>query len=247
VSENRVVLITGASRGIGAATAKLAAKRGWDVALNYLSNADAADSVAASCRSEGVDVLVVRADVADEVAVVEMFVEVAEHFGRLDALVNNAAILGVQGTFDSFDGDRLRAVVNTNVLGAMYVAREALRLMISAQSGVIVNVGSRASTIGSANEYVDYAATKGAMDTLTTGLSVEAGPHGIRVNCVRPGLIRTDMHASGGEPGRVDRLESVVPMRRGGKAGEVAAAIVWLMSDEASYVSGAMIDVSGGR
>jgi len=247
VSENRVVLITGASRGIGAATAILAAKRGWNVAINYLSNAAAADAVAASCRSEGVEAVVVRADVADEAAVVEMFKDVAKHFGRLDALVNNAGILGTQGTFDGFDGDRLRAVVNTNVLGAMYVAREALRLMIRAQTGVIVNVGSRASTLGSANEFVDYAATKGAIDSLTTGLSIEAGPHGIRVNCVRPGLIRTDIHASSGEAGRVDRLQHGVPMGRGGEADEVAAAIVWLMSEEASYVSGAMIEVSGGR
>ena len=246
-SDRRVVLVTGASRGIGAATAVLAARRGWNVVVNYASNAAAADKVVEQCVEAGVDAFAIGADVADEQAVVALFEEIDDQYGRLDAVVNNAGVLGQQGTFDTFDGDRLRWVVEVNVLGAMYVAREAAKRMRAAESGTIVNVSSRASTLGSANEYVDYAASKGAVDTLTTGLAVELGPFGVRVNCVRPGPIHTDIHASGGEPNRIDRVKANIPMGRGGHVDEVANTIVWLMSDEASYVSGALIDVAGGR
>ena len=246
-SDRRVVLVTGASRGIGAATAVLAARRGWNVVVNYASNAAAADKVVEQCVEAGVDAFAIGADVADEQAVVALFEEIDDQYGRLDAVVNNAGVLGQQGTFDTFDGDRLRWVVEVNVLGAMYVAREAAKRMRVAESGTIVNVSSRASTLGSANEYVDYAASKGAVDTLTTGLAVELGPLGVRVNCVRPGPIHTDIHASGGEPNRIDRVKANIPMGRGGHVDEVANTIVWLMSDEASYVSGALIDVAGGR
>ncbi len=246
-AQRQVVLITGASRGIGAATAIAAAAAGYDVVVNYATRRDAAADVAAQCRAHGADVVLAQADVADEQAVVAMFAVINQQFGRLDALVNNAGILGRQGTFDSFEGDRLRRTVGVNVLGAMYVAREALTMMIAQGCGSIVNVGSRASTLGSAGEYVDYAATKGAIDTLTIGLAHEAGPHGIRVNCVRPGVITTEIHASGGEPNRVERVAAGVPLRRGGTPAEVADTIVWLLSNDASYVSGAFVDVGGGR
>lgn len=242
-----LVLVTGASRGIGASTAVLAARRGWDVVVNYASNAAAADSVVERCVDAGVDAVAIGADVSDEIAVEALYREIDDQFGRLDAVVNNAGVLGPQGTFDTFDGDRLRRVVEINVLGAMYVAREAARRMMASGGGSIVNVSSRASVLGSAGEYVDYAATKGAVDTLTIGLATELGPHGVRVNAVRPGVIDTDIHASGGEPGRVLRVAPNIPLRRGGHADEVAATIVWLMSDDASYVSGTMLDVAGGR
>ena len=242
-----VVVVTGGSRGIGAATAVKAGESGWSVCVNYRSEKAAADAVARECRSHGVEAMAHRADVADEEQVVNLFATAERDLGPVAGLVNNAGILGKQGRFSSFEIDRLRDVVNTNVLGAMLCAREAARLMEPRKAGSIVNVSSRASVLGSANEYVDYAATKGAVDSLTVGLANELGPSGIRVNAVRPGLIDTDIHASGGDPGRVERLAVNVPMRRGGTAEEVANTIVWLLSDQASYVSGSFVEVSGAR
>lgn len=242
-----VVVITGASRGIGAATAVRAAGQGWSVCVNYRADKTAADGVARECRSLGVDAMAHRCDISDETQVVNLFETAERDLGPVTALVNNAGVLGTQGRFTSFDVDRLRHVIDTNVLGAMLCAREAARLMEPRRAGTIVNVSSRASVLGSANEYVDYAATKGAVDSLTVGLANELGPLGIRVNAVRPGLIHTEIHASGGDPGRVQRLAANVPMQRGGEADEVAATIVWLMSQEASYVSGSFVEVSGAR
>lgn len=245
-----VVVITGASRGIGAATAVEAAKAGYDVAINYLNNAEEAKKVASRVRNAGRRAYVHQADVSNEAEVIELFDAAAEELGAVTSLVNNAGVLFSQGRFESFDAERLRKVLEINVLGAMFCAREAARRMSTGNrgpGGSIVNVSSAASVLGSPNEYVDYAATKGAMDSMTIGLAKELAREGVRVNAVRPGLIRTDIHASGGEEGRVDRLASAVPMGRGGEASEVASVIVFLMSDAASYVTGELINVSGGR
>ncbi len=244
------ILITGGSRGIGAATARLAAERGYAVCLTYLRHPDAADTVVRRIAARGGTARAVQADVASEPDVVRLFRTVDETVGRLDALVNNAGILEVQARVDQMDARRLEAVFSTNVIGSFLCCREAIRRMSTRhgrRGGAIVNVSSAAARLGSANEYVDYAASKGAIDTLTIGLSREVGEEGIRVNAVRPGLIDTDIHASGGEPGRVQRLSAAVPMKRGGQPEEVAAAILWLLSDDASYVNGAIVDVTGGR
>ena len=246
---SKVMLVTGGSRGIGAAVAKLAARRGYAVGVNYRTHADAADAVVAEIRREGGQALAIQADVSQEDQVLGMFHTLDERLGRLDALVNNAGILEKQMRVDDMDADRLLRVLSTNVIGAFLCAREAVRRMSTrhgGQGGAIVNVSSAAARLGSPNEYVDYAASKGALDTLTIGLSKEVAPEGIRVNGVRPGTIYTEMHASGGEPGRVDRLKSVIPLRRGGSVEEVAGAVMWLFSDEAGYTSGSFIDVSGG-
>ncbi len=244
------VVITGASRGIGASTARMAAAGGYDVLVNYVGNREAAKDVARQVQSFGRKALIHQADVSDEMAVIEMFDEAESELGPVTAVVNNAGVLFELGRFESFEGDRLRRVVEVNVLGAMYCAREAVRRMSKASGGpggVLVNVSSAASYLGSANEFVDYAATKGAMDTLTIGLGRELAPDGVRVNAVRPGLIRTDIHSSSGDPERVSRLEGNVPMGRGGEADEVASVIMWLLSDAASYVTGELINVTGGR
>ncbi len=246
----RVVLITGASRGIGAATARLAAERGDDVAVNYARDADAAKAVVDACLASGVRAIGVRADVADEAAVVAMFDAVADQLGAVDVLVNNAGILHTQMRFDEMTVERWREVLDVNVVGAFLCAREAVRRMSTRHGGgggAIVNVSSVASFLGSPGEYVDYAATKAAIDTLTIGLGKEVATEGIRVNAVRPGVIHTDIHASGGEPGRVERVAPSVPMQRGGDAIEVARTILWLASDEASYITGTIVDCSGGR
>ena len=246
----RVVLITGASRGIGAATARLAAERGDDVAVNYTRNADAARTVIDACLAAGVRAIGIRADVADESAVVAMFDAVADQLGAVDVLVNNAGILHTQMRFDEMTVERWREVLDVNVVGAFLCAREAVRRMSTrhgGDGGAIVNVSSVASFLGSPGEYVDYAATKAAIDTLTIGLGKEVATEGIRVNAVRPGVIRTDIHASGGEPGRVERVAPSVPMQRGGDPIEVARTILWLASDEASYLTGTIVDCSGGR
>jgi len=244
---SKVVLITGASRGIGASTALLAAAAGWSVCVNYRSEKALAEGVARECRELGVGAFAHRADVAAEDQVVNLFETAERELGPVSGLVNNAGVLGPQGRFAGFDAQRLETTVAINVLGPMFCAREAIRLMEPRGHGSIVNVSSRASGLGSPNEYVDYAATKGAVDSLTIGLAKELGPSGIRVNAVRPGLIETDIHANGGDPGRVDRLSVNVPMGRGGTADEVGEAIVWLLSDAASYVTGTFIDVAGGR
>lgn len=246
---SKVMLVTGGSRGIGAAVAKLAASRGYAVAINYHSHADAARAVVAHIQRDGGRAIAIQADVSQEDQVVRMFRTLDDQLGPLDALVNNAGILEKQMRVDDMNAERLLRVLSTNVIGAFLCAREAVRRMSTrhgGQGGAIVNVSSAAARLGSPNEYVDYAASKGALDTLTIGLSKEVAPEGIRVNGVRPATIYTEMHASGGEPGRVDRLKSVIPLRRGGTVDEVAGAVMWLFSDEAGYTSGSFIDVSGG-
>ncbi|HEY6644372.1 SDR family oxidoreductase [Povalibacter sp.] len=246
----RVILITGASRGIGAATVRLAAQRGYAVCVNYRSSAEAARTLVAEIEQSGGRAIAVAADVALESDVIRLFRTVDNELGTLSALVNNAGILEPQADVDSMSAARLQRVFATNVFGTMLCAREAVLRMSTKRGGsggAIVNVSSMAARLGSPHEYVDYAASKGAVDTFTIGLSKEVGDAGIRVNAVRPGLIDTDMHASGGEPGRIERLKGSVPMQRGGTADEVANAILWLLSDEASYATGTFIDVSGGR
>ena len=246
----KVVLVTGGGGGIGAATALLAARRGYAVAVNYLRDADAADEVVARIVADGGDAAALQADVAVEAQVAGLFARVDARFGRLDALVNNAGVLETQMRLDSMDAARVRRVLDANVVGPLLCCREAVRRMSTrhgGQGGAIVNVSSVAALTGSPGEYVDYAASKGALDTLTRGLAQEVAQEGIRVNGVRPGFIYTGMHASGGEPGRVDRVKAFVPMRRGGQPEEVAQAILWLLSDEASYSTGGFIDVAGGR
>lgn len=248
--DNKVVLITGAGRGIGAATALLAARQGYTVAVNYLSNRAAAEQVVAAIAAVGGDAFVLQGDVASEAGVVAMFEQVDRRCGRLDALVNNAGILAPQMRVDQMDAVRLNRIFATNVSGTFLCAREAVRRMSASHGGIggaIVNLSSRAAVLGAPGEYVDYAASKAAVDALTIGLSKEVGAEGIRVNGVRPGLIHTEIHASGGEAGRVERLQGGVPMRRGGQADEVAQAIMWLLSEQAGYVTGTFIDVSGGR
>ena len=244
------VLITGASRGIGAATARLAAARGYAVCVNYRSNAAAAASVVEEIAATGAKAIAVQADVAIESDVVRLFETCDRELGRLTGLVNNAGILETQSRVETIDAARLQRVFAANVTGTFICAREAIKRMSTKHGGAggsIVNISSRAAQLGSPGEYVDYAASKGAVDTFTIGLAQEVAQEGIRVNAVRPGFIYTDIHASGGEPNRVDRVKAFVPMRRGGSADEVAAAILWLLSDDASFTTGGFIEVSGGR
>ncbi|KVE39192.1 SDR family oxidoreductase [Burkholderia sp. TSV86] len=247
---SQVVLITGASRGIGRASALAAGARGWSVGVNYARDAASAEATADAVRAAGGNACVVRGDVTREADVIGMFDAVQAAFGRLDALVNNAGIVAPSLPLADMDLARLSRVFDTNILGAYLCAREAARRLPTNRGGAggaIVNVSSIAARLGSPNEYVDYAGSKGAIDTLTIGLSKELGPHGVRVNAVRPGLIETEIHASGGQPGRAARLGSLAPLGRAGEAEEVAEAIVWLISDAASYVNGALLDVGGGR
>lgn len=245
-----IVLITGASRGIGAATALLAAHHGWDVAVNYSSNAAAAQTVVEAVQALGRRALAVQADVADEAQVLAMFTRIDNELGRLGALVNNAGVVDRAQRLQDMDMARWRRMFDINVLGSFLCAREAVRRMSTAEGGAggsIVNVSSRAACLGSANQYVDYAASKAAIDTMTLGLAHEVAAQGIRVNGVRPGLIETDIHASGGQPDRVQRLSAGVPLGRGGTADEIAQAIYWLMSEHSSYCTGSFIDAGGGR
>lgn len=247
---SRIVLITGGSRGIGAATAVMAAERGDDVCISYKSNQPAADHVIETVRATGRRAIAVQADVGIEDDVVRLFEICDAQLGRLSALVNNAGMLETQMRVESMDAARLQRVFAANVTGAFICAREAVKRMSTKHGGTggaIVNLSSRASVLGAPNEYVDYAAAKAAVDAMTIGLALEVAQEGIRVNAVRPGVIYTEIHASGGEPGRVDRVKANVPMRRGGTADEVARAILWLMSDEASFTTGSFVDVSGGR
>ncbi|MBL7699362.1 MAG: SDR family oxidoreductase [Chitinophagaceae bacterium] len=247
---NKVILITGGSRGIGAATALLAAKKGYDVCINYLRNEAAAAQVVAAVKNEGRNAVAIQADVSNASEVTRLFKEFDKAFGRLDGLVNNAGILETQMKVLEMSPGRLERVFSANVFSTFYCSIEAVRRMSThngGNGGSIVNLSSVASRTGSPNEYVDYAAAKGAIDTFTIGLAKEVAVEGIRVNAVRPGFIYTDIHASGGEPNRVDRVKEMVPMKRGGYPEEVAGAIVWLLSGEASFTSGAFIDVAGGR
>lgn len=245
-----IALVTGGSRGIGRATAILLARQGWRVAVNYVHRTAEAESVVAEIERQGGSAFAVQADIADEAQVMAMFADIDRQPEPLRALVNNAGILFQQTTLEQLTAERINRVFATNVTGAFICCREAVKRMghhHGGGGGAIVNVSSAASRTGSPGEYVDYAASKGAMDTLTRGLSLEVAAQGIRVNGVRPGYIYTDMHADGGEPQRVDRLASAIPMQRGGHPGEIASAIAWLLSDEASYVTGTFIDAAGGR
>ena len=250
MTDKRVALITGASRGIGAATARIAAERGWSVVINYRSSREVAESLVAEITAQGHDAICVPGNVANETCVKATVRACLDRYGRLDALINNAGILHRTSKLQSFDLARWNDVMSVNATGAFLVTREAIGVMaLSAggRGGVIVNVSSMAATLGGANEFVDYAASKGAIESMTLGLAKELAPDGIRVNAVRPGLILTDIHASSGDAARAERLASTVPMGRAGSAEEVARVIVWLMSDDASYVTGAIIPVSGGR
>ncbi|CCG86077.1 SDR family oxidoreductase [Erwinia piriflorinigrans] len=245
-----IALVTGGSRGIGRATAILLAKQGWHVAVNFARRADAADEVVQEIERQGGSAFAIQADISNEDEVVAMFASIDRQPGRLTALVNNAGILFQQATLEQLSAARINQVFATNVTGSFICCREAVKRMAyhhGGRGGAIVNVSSAAARLGAPGEYVDYAASKGAMDTLTKGLSLEVAAQGVRVNGVRPGFIYTEMHADGGEPQRVDRVAAAIPMQRGGQPSEVAHAIAWLLSDNASYITGSIVDAAGGR
>ncbi|TAM43542.1 MAG: SDR family oxidoreductase [Burkholderiaceae bacterium] len=247
---DKVLLVTGGSRGIGAATALLAAQQGYAVAVNYTAHREAADDVVRRIRAGGGKALALQADVAREDQVLAMFAALDTELGRLGALVNNAGVVDVAARVDEISAARLKRIFDINVIGSFLCAREAVRRMSTkhgGSGGAIVNVSSAAARLGSPAQYVDYAASKGAIDSFTIGLAKEVAAEGIRVNAVRPGLIETEIHASGGLPDRVRELEHQVPMQRGGSADEVAQAIVWLLSDAASYTTMSLLEVSGAR
>ncbi len=247
---NPTLLITGGSRGIGAATALLAAQRGYAVAVNYNANALAADEVVRQIRASGGTAIALQADVADEAQVLAMFEQIDAKLGRLSALVNNAGVVDVAARVDEMSVARLRRMFDINLVGSFVCAREAVKRMSTRHGGgggAIVNVSSIAAKLGGAGQYVDYAASKGAIDTFTVGLAKEVALEGIRVNAVRPGIIETDIHASGGQPDRARQMAPLVPIARAGSAQEVAQAIVWLLSDDSSYTTGTLLDVAGGR
>lgn len=241
------VLITGGSRGIGAAVAVLAAQKGWDVVITYQNAKAEADNVISQIKNLGQRGLAIKIDIGDESQIVDLFTKIDTEFGELDALVNNAGVIAPISSFIDIDAQRIRDVFNINVVGSFICAREAVKRMSCRQTGVIVNVSSAASRLGSANEFIDYAASKGAIDTFTLGLSKEVAALGIRVNAVRPGLINTQMHRDAGDETRPQRLQAQVAMQRPGEPLEIANAILWLISEEASYVTGALLDVTGGR
>lgn len=246
----KTILITGGSRGIGAATALLAAKEGYAVVVNFHKNKDAADAVVSQIKNEGGTAIAIQADITKEQDVTRLFSETKHIFGALDVLINNAGILGPQMEFESMNMERISNIFRTNVFAQFRCAQEAIKQMAwskGGHGGVIVNVSSLASKSGAPNEYIDYAATKGAIDTFTIGLSKEVAHEGIRVNAVRPAFIYTDIHADGGEPDRIKRVQDTIPLKRGGHPKEVAAAILWLASEKSSYCTGTFIDISGGK
>ncbi|KAA0594839.1 NAD(P)-dependent dehydrogenase (short-subunit alcohol dehydrogenase family) [Azospirillum lipoferum] len=250
VSQAPLILITGGGRGMGAATARLAAAQGYDVAISFVADESAALAVAADVEALGRRALAVRADSADPAQVVQMFAAIDQEFGRIDVLVNNAAVLARQSRTEDLDFERMQRIFAVNAIGPILCAQQAAKRMShrhNGRGGVVINVSSAAARLGSPNEYVDYAASKGALETFTIGFAREVARDGIRVNCVRPGHIYTDMHASGGEPGRVDRVKDTIPMGRGGQPEEVARAILWLASAEASFITGTFLDVTGGK
>jgi len=245
-----LMLITGASRGVGAATARLAAERGYDVAISFIANEPAALAVVADVQAQGRRALAVRADSADPEQVAALFAAIDQAFGRIDVLVNNAALLAPQSRLEDLDFARMQRIFAVNAIGPILCAQQAVRRMAyrhNGRGGSVINVSSASARLGSPNEYVDYAASKGAVETFTTGFAKEVAREGIRVNCIRPGHIYTDMHASGGEPGRVDRVKDSIPMGRGGQPEEVARAILWLAGAEASFITGTFLDVTGGK
>ena len=247
---NPTLLITGGSRGIGAATARLAAQRGWDVAVNYTRDAAAAEAVATDVRAAGRRALVLQGDVGIEADVLAMFATIDREWGPLHGLVNNAGVVDVAARVDAMSAARIERMFAINVFGTMWCAREAVRRMSTRHGGpggAIVNLSSAAAKLGSPGQYVDYAAAKGAVDAFTLGLAREVATEGISVNAVRPGIIETDIHASGGQPGRAAQMAPLVPMQRAGSADEVAQAIVWLLSADSSYTTGSVVDVTGGR
>ena len=250
VKSNGIMVVTGGGRGIGAATARLAAQRGFAVCINYLSNRETAETLVGEISKKGGRAIAVPGDVASEKDVLHLFEACDRSLGPLTALVNNAGIVTHKSRVEAMGAERLQRMFATNVIGAFLCAREAIRRMSSkhgGKGGAIVNVSSGAARLGSPGEWVDYAASKGAIDTMTIGLSKELAADGIRVNCVRPGFVNTEIHAIAGEPGRIERLRDSIPMKRGGEPEEVARAILWLLSDEASYSTGAILDVTGGR
>ncbi len=249
-TDQKVMLVTGGSRGIGRAVVELAIEQNYRLCINYAQAKREAESLLELAGKSGVEAIAVKADVSEKNQTDELFKKIDSRFGKLDVLVNNAGIVANASRLDAIDDDRLQKILGINISGAVYCAAAAVRRMSTAsggRGGSIVNVSSIAAQLGGPNEYIDYAMTKGALDSMTTGLAKEVASEGIRVNAVRPGLIYTDIHASGGAPDRVDKLAHLVPMQRGGTAREVAYAILWLASDEASYVTGSFLNVSGGR
>ena len=250
ISRAPLIAITGGSRGVGAATARLAAAQGYDVAISFVSNEAAAFAVATDVEAAGRRVLPVRADSADPEQVAQLFAAIDREFGRIDVLVNNAAVLARQSRLEDLDFGRMQRIFAVNAIGPILCAQQAAKRMSyrhNGRGGSVINVSSASARLGSPGEYVDYAASKGALETFTTGFAKEVARDGIRVNCIRPGHIYTEMHASGGEPGRVDRIKDSIPMGRGGQPEEVARAILWLASAEASFITGTFLDVTGGK
>ena len=247
---SKIALITGGSRGIGAATALYLAEKGYNICINYKSNSDAAAQVLAKVKRYGVKGISVKADVSDETDVVRLFHEIDEKLGTITHLVNNVGVLFPQSRVEDLTALRINTILTTNVTSYFLCCREAIKRMSShhgGKGGAIVNVSSAASRLGAPHEYIDYAASKGAIDTLTTGLSLEVASENIRVNCLRPGFIHTDMHADGGEPDRINRIKGNIPLQRGGQPSEVASAIAYLLDDEASYITGTFMDLAGGK
>lgn len=250
VSQAPLMLITGGSRGVGAATARLAAAKGYDVAISYVADEAAAKAVVADVEAAGRKALAVRADNADPSQIEALFAAIDATFGRIDVLVNNAAIIARQSRFEAIGVERMQRIFAVNTIGPMLYVQHAIRRMSqrhNGRGGSVINISSGSARLGSPNEYVDYAASKGALESFSIGISKEVAREGIRVNCIRPGHIYTEMHASGGEPGRVDRVKETIPMGRGGQPEEVARAILWLAGDEASFVTGTFLDVTGGK